>query len=63
MFLETQILLDHWQCAQSKTVIFHSRKNKILHKTMTTQIFTGETSNKGGDVFRSKDKQRTNNFK
>jgi len=30
---------------------------------MTTQIFTGETSNKGGDVVRSKDKQRTDNFK
>lgn len=63
MFLETWILLDHWQCAQSKIVICHSEKNKILYKTMTTQIFTGETSNKGGDVVRSKDKQRTDNFK
>lgn len=30
---------------------------------MRAQIFTGETRIKGGDVVRSKDKQRTDNFK
>lgn len=63
MFLETWLLLDQLKCALSKRVIFHSGENKILYKKMTTQIFTGETSNKGGDVVRSKDKQRTDNFK
>lgn len=63
MFLETWIWLDQWQRAQTKRVICQSGKKKILYKAMITQIFTGETSNKGGEVVRSKDKQRTDNFK
>lgn len=63
MFLETRILLDKCQCAYGKPVVCYSGKNKILYKTMTAQIFTGETSNNGRDVVRSKDKRRIDNLK